>query len=82
MDVKIGDTVIVGRAGDVIPDINGVIKELRTGKEKDFRMPKRCPVCESLVDQIEGQVAFKCVNESCPAIKKYSKGKLFTQTIK
>ena len=70
LGVRQGDTVIVGRAGDVIPDIRQVIKELRTGKEKEFHMPKKCPVCGSLVEQIAGQVAFKCVNKNCPAIKR------------
>lgn len=70
LDIKIGDTVIVGRAGDVIPDVRQVIKELRTGKEKEFRMPKKCPVCESPVEQISGQVAFRCTNKNCPAVKR------------
>lgn len=70
LGIKIGDTVIVGRAGDVIPDIKKVLIELRTGKEKEFHMPKRCPVCEEPVQKIEGQVAFKCVNKNCPAIKR------------
>lgn len=70
LGLKIKDTVIVGRAGDVIPDIKKVLKELRTGKEKDFHMPKRCPVCDSPVEQIAGQVAFKCANKDCPAIKR------------
>ena len=70
LDIKIGDTVIVGRAGDVIPDIHKVIKELRTGKEIDFHMPKKCPVCSEKVAQLEGQVAFKCINKNCPAIKR------------
>ncbi len=70
LSIKIGDTVIVGRAGDVIPDVRQVIKELRTGKERDFHMPKKCPVCGSPVEQIEGQVAYKCTNKNCPAIKR------------
>ena len=70
LGVKVGDTVIVGRAGDVIPDVRQVLKELRTGKEKEFHMPKKCPVCESLVEQISGQVAYKCTNKNCPAIKR------------
>src|SRR3989338_2702131 len=70
LGVKIGDTVIVGRAGDVIPDVRQVLKDLRTGKEKEFHMPKKCPVCESPVEQIQGQVAFKCTNKNCPAIKR------------
>lgn len=70
LEVKIGDTVIVGRAGDVIPDVIKVIKELRTGKEKDFKMPARCPVCGQKVEQVSGQVAYKCINRDCPAIKR------------
>jgi len=70
LGIKIKDTVIVGRAGDVIPNITKVLKEFRTGKEKDFHMPKTCPVCESLVKQIENKVAFKCSNENCPAKKR------------
>jgi len=67
LGVKIGDTVIVGRAGDVIPDIIRVLPELRTGKEKTFKMPKHCPVCDEPVVQSEGQVAFRCVNIECPS---------------
>jgi len=70
LGVKIGDTVIVGRAGDVIPDVKKVIKELRTGKEKEFYMPKDCPVCGEPVQKIEEQVAYKCVNKNCPAIRR------------
>jgi len=70
LGVKIGDTVIVGRAGDVIPDVKKVLKELRTGKEKEFRMPKKCPVCGELVRKIEDQVAYKCINKNCPAIRR------------
>ncbi len=70
LGVKIGDTVVVGRAGDVIPDIKKVLKELRTGKEKEFHMPSKCPVCGESVEQVVGQVAFKCVNKNCPAIRR------------
>lgn len=70
LGVKIGDTVLVGRAGDVIPDIKEVFKDLRTGREKKFYMPKICPVCEESVNKIEGQVAYKCVNKNCPAIRR------------
>lgn len=67
LGVKIGDTVIVGRAGDVIPDILKVLPELRTGKEKAFHMPKKCPVCGVAVRQDPGQVAYYCPNPDCPA---------------
>lgn len=70
LDVKIGDTVVVGRAGDVIPDIKKAITELRTGKEKAFKFPKNCPVCGEPIKRVEGEVAYKCVNKSCPAIKR------------
>ncbi len=70
LGIKIGDTVIVGRAGDVIPDVIRVLKELRTGKEKEFRMPKSCPVCGGPAKRIEGEAAHRCVNKNCPAIKR------------
>lgn len=70
LGLKIGDTVIIGRAGDVIPDVKKVLKELRTGKEKEFHMPKKCPVCREPVQKVEGQVAYKCVNKNCPAIRR------------
>src|SRR3989344_2050178 len=70
LGVRKGDTVIVDRAGDVIPNVRQVIKEMRIGKEKEFHMPKKCPVCDSLIEQLSGQVAFKCTNKNCPAIKR------------
>jgi DNA ligase (NAD+) len=70
LGVKIGDTVIVGRAGDVIPDIIKVLPELRTGKEKPFHMPKKCPVCGTQVRKEEEQVASYCPNADCPARKR------------
>lgn len=66
-DIRIGDTVIVEKAGEVIPAVVGVRADLRTGSEKKFRMPKRCPVCSSEVVKDEGQVAVRCVNAQCPA---------------
>ncbi|MCX6738203.1 MAG: NAD-dependent DNA ligase LigA [Candidatus Parcubacteria bacterium] len=67
LGVKIGDTVIIERAGDVIPAVSSVLKELRDGKEKDFNFPKNCPVCgKSLIKQ-ENEVAWRCNNENCPA---------------
>lgn len=70
LDVRVGDTVIVSRAGDVIPDIRQVLKELRTGEEKEFHMPPKCPICDSRIEQISGQVAYRCTNKDCPAIKR------------
>lgn len=66
LDVRIGDTVIVGRAGDVIPDVIGVVKELRTWKERKFQMPGLCPVCGQKVQKTE-EVILRCVNEKCKA---------------
>lgn len=66
LGLKIGDTVIVVRAGDVIPKITKVFPNLRTGKEKEFHMPKECPVCENPIEK-DGEVILKCVNQKCPA---------------
>lgn len=70
LDVRIGDTVIVKRAGDVIPKVVGVIKNLRTGKERVFAMPKKCPVCSEQVTRPKGEVIVRCVNKQCPAKNK------------
>lgn len=67
LDVRIGDTVIVEKAGDIIPDVVQVLPALRTGKEKPFLMPKKCPVCGSLVKKNTGEVAHYCTNKNCPA---------------
>ena len=66
-DVRIGDTVVVERAGDVIPHVIAVIKDKRTGKERDFPIPQKCPVCGSRVTREEGEVAVRCVGLNCPA---------------
>ncbi len=66
-DIRIGDVVIVEKAGEVIPAVVGVRTDLRTGGEKKFRMPKKCPECGSQVVKDEGQVAVRCVNSQCPA---------------
>ncbi len=70
LDALIGDTVVVGRAGDVIPDIKMVLKDLRNGKERNFSMPEKCPICDGPIEKILGQVAYKCINKNCPAIKR------------
>ena len=66
-DIKIGDTVLVERAGDVIPHVISVIKEKRTGREKPFPVPESCPACGSKVTKEEGEVAVRCIGLDCPA---------------
>lgn len=70
LDVRMGDTVVVGRAGDVIPDIKKTLVELRTGQEKLFHFPKICPACLGPVERSAGEAAHKCTNRNCPAIKR------------
>jgi DNA ligase (NAD+) len=65
LGLKIGDTVIVEKAGDVIPKVIKVMENLRTGKEKAFRMPKKCPICGSDAARKEGEVATMCTNRGC-----------------
>jgi DNA ligase (NAD+) len=66
-DIRIGDTVIVRRAGEVIPYVEGPIVDLRTGEERVFHMPDRCPACGEPTVKPEGEVAQYCVNAACPA---------------
>ena len=66
-DIRIGDTVLIEKGGDVIPKVVKVVTTKRTGKEKPFSMPDRCPVCSSKVMQVEGEVAIRCTNMACPA---------------
>lgn len=66
-DLKIGDHVIIQKAGDVIPEVVKCIPEKRTGEEKIFEMPTTCPVCGSLVVRIPGQAVNKCIGIECPA---------------
>ena len=78
LDIRIGDTVVIQKAGDVIPEVVQVLSDLRTGKEKKFVMPKKCPVCGFPVEQREAQskkeetVAYYCTNDDCPA--KHTRG--------
>lgn len=65
LGVRIGDTVIIEKAGDIIPKVIRVLNELRTGKEKRFKMPETCPMCGSAVSRGEGEVATVCRNRSC-----------------
>ncbi len=66
-DIRIGDTVVVQRAGDVIPEVVQVVAAKRTGRETEFHMPRRCPECGSEIVRLEGEVAHRCINLSCPA---------------
>jgi DNA ligase (NAD+) len=66
-DVRIGDTVIAQKAGDVIPEIVAPIVSKRRGTEKIYRMPEKCPACGSPVIRLEGEAATRCVNIECPA---------------
>lgn len=68
-DIRIGDTVIIQRAGDVIPEVVSVLTDLRTGHEKPFHFPKVCPICGSDVARKEGEVAYRCTNSECFAQK-------------
>lgn len=65
LDVRIGDTVVLQKAGDIIPEVVKVLPKLRTGKEKKFKMPTYCPVCGALVKRSEGEVAYYCSNKNC-----------------
>lgn len=66
-DIKIGDQVVVKKAGDIIPEVVNVLVERRTGNEEEFRMPTHCPECESELVRLEDEVALRCINPKCPA---------------
>jgi DNA ligase (NAD+) len=66
-DIRIGDTVIVRRAGDVIPQVVGPVLALRAGDPPEYRLPAHCPVCNSDVDHPDGEVMARCTNAACPA---------------
>jgi len=65
-DLREGDTVIVQRAGDVIPQVVAPLTDLRTGEERPFTMPRECPVCGTPVSRVPGEVAVRCPNPDCP----------------
>lgn len=69
LDVKIGDTVVIQKAGDIIPEVVDVVKGLRTGKEKKFTMPKKCPHCKTEIIKPKGEVAMYCPNKNCFAVE-------------
>lgn len=66
-DVRVGDTVVIQRAGEVIPEVVEVVKEKRTGSPEEFSMPKTCPVCGADVERAEGEAVARCVGIACPA---------------
>jgi len=66
-DIREGDRVMIKRAGDVIPYVIGPIKDLRTGAEKPYLPPRKCPSCGQPVEHLEGEVAWYCINAGCPA---------------
>ena len=66
-DIRVGDRVLVKRAGEVIPYVIGPVVDARTGKEKKYKLPTNCPSCGQLVERLEDEVAFYCVNAACPA---------------
>ena len=63
----IGDTVIIHKAGDVIPEIVSVVTEKRDGSQREFKMPEKCPICGSGAIRLEGEVALRCTSIACPA---------------
>jgi len=70
LDIRVGDTVVIQKAGDVIPEVVEVLKDMRTGKEKKYKMPRTCPVCGGEVERKEAvktSVAYYCMNPKCPA---------------
>ncbi|MEI2666479.1 NAD-dependent DNA ligase LigA [Rossellomorea sp. LJF3] len=66
-DIKIGDHVVIKKAGDIIPEVVNVLEDKRTGEEQEFLMPTHCPECESELVRLEGEVALRCINPKCPA---------------
>jgi DNA ligase (NAD+) len=66
-DIRVGDRVLVKRAGEVIPYVIGPVLDARTRKEKKYKMPTNCPSCGQPVERLEDEVAFYCVNAACPA---------------
>ena len=66
-DIRIGDTVVIQKAGEIIPEVVEVVFDKRDGSEKEFKMPSNCPACGEEVVRLEGEAAVKCINISCPA---------------
>lgn len=68
-DIRIGDTVIIQKAGDIIPEVVEVVTKKRTGNETPYKMPEKCPVCDTPVVREADEAATRCVNPECPAQK-------------
>src|SRR3989339_702529 len=68
LGIKIGDTVILERAGDVIPKVIQVLPNLRTGREKEIQVPKKCHVCGGGIERLKNEVAYRCINKNCFAV--------------
>lgn len=66
-DIRIGDTVIVQKAGDIIPEVVESLKDLRDGSEQQFAMPQKCPECETSLEKTEDEAVWRCPNRNCPA---------------
>ncbi|MBC1976449.1 NAD-dependent DNA ligase LigA [Listeria booriae] len=66
-DIRIGDTVLIKKAGDIIPEVIRVVEEDRTEAQQPYHMPTHCPTCESELVRLEGEVALRCINPKCPA---------------
>ncbi|WP_413376153.1 NAD-dependent DNA ligase LigA [Alkalihalobacillus sp. 1P02AB] len=66
-DLKLGDSVVIKKAGDIIPEVVNVLTDKRDGSEREFLMPSHCPECESELVRLEGEVALRCINPQCPA---------------
>lgn len=69
-DIRIGDTVIIEKGGDIIPQVVKVIESKRSGREKEFSIPQKCPVCGAKVVKLEDEVVSRCIGSSCPAQSK------------
>ncbi len=67
-DIRVGDMVVVQKAGDIIPEVVRVLPEYRTGAEQPFRMPADCPQCGQPLERLEGEAAWRCINPACPAL--------------
>src|SRR5699024_10695113 len=65
LDVRIGDTVVLKKAGDIIPKIVRVVEEMRTGSEEPYTMPSNCPACGEELVHLEEEVALRCINPDC-----------------